>query len=147
MLKNFHQIPQEMKIFYHEQFSHENIQRWIFPKLWYIKVTIKYCTDWFEHLTTCHKQALGNNTYSVVRYIGISKFWKWTLKYTWFTFNDDTIHELYLFMKITCPSSTFLSLSCLMNSLVTTHRPSTLICINQTYHYYTCVHYCSDVVY
>ena len=36
LLQNFHWIPQETKIFYHKKFSHENIQWWIFPKLWYV---------------------------------------------------------------------------------------------------------------
>ena len=36
IVKIFHRIAQETKIFYHGQFSHKNIQQWIFPKLWYM---------------------------------------------------------------------------------------------------------------
>ena len=66
--------PPLTKIFYHEQFSHENIQQWIFPKLQYsfntsyrlyIKQVIKsrvqnrrgrrVCNYWYMHHFSCQR--------------------------------------------------------------------------------------------
>ena len=52
VVKKFRWIPQEMKIFYHEHFSHENIQWWIFPNCGIINISYLFSATiiWYIHV-------------------------------------------------------------------------------------------------